>query len=158
MSKNPDNPGVILPPPVIYGLGMVAGLAINVVFPAHLGFPGGAGFWQTIGIVLLVASAGLAGWAIFSFHKAGTNVQPHHPATAIVTTGPYRRTRNPMYVALTLLYVGVSLVTDNPWILMGLIVILPVMTIGVVRREERYLSAKFGAEYDDYCSQVRRWL
>lgn len=165
MSENADNsttgndhPGVIAPPPVIYGGGIIIGLLINAIVPAHLGFPGGPDLWRTVGLVLIVGSFLLAGWAIISFQNAGTNVKPHLPATKVVTSGPYGWSRNPMYLSLTALYVGVGLATDNPWILMGLIAILPVMSIGVVRREERYLAAKFGAEYQSYCEKVRRWI
>ncbi len=157
-SEGSDHPGVIAPPPIIYGVGIIVGLLLNAVMQAHLGFPGGPDLWRTVGLVLIVGSFLLAGWAIISFQNAGTNVKPHLPATKIVTSGPYGLTRNPMYLSLTALYVGVGLATDNPWILMGLIAILPVMSIGVVRREERYLSAKFGEEYDSYRARVRRWI
>lgn len=153
-----DHPGVIAKPPIIYGTGLIVGIALNAVIQAHLGFPGGPDLWRWIGIALVAGAFALAGWAIVTFQRAGTNVQPHLPATKIVSTGPYGFSRNPMYVSLTALYVGVGLATDNPWILLGLIAILPVMSIGVVRREERYLAAKFGEAYTDYCNRVRRWI
>ena len=154
----PDRPGVIILPPILYGIGLFAGWLVGAVFPAHLGFPGGPGLWRAVGLAMIAVAVALAGWAILAFRRAGTHVEPTKPALAIVTDGPFRYSRNPMYVSLTLLYVGVGLVTDNPWILLGLIAILPVMSIGVVRREERYLARKFGQEYEAYRARVRRWL
>jgi protein-S-isoprenylcysteine O-methyltransferase Ste14 len=75
-----------------------------------------------------------------------------------VTGGPYRRTRNPMYVAMTLLYLGASLLMNGLWPLLALPVVLAALTFAVIRREERYLSSAFGAEYDAYRRRVRRWL
>lgn len=154
----PDHAHVLIRPPLLYGIGLLCGLALRTVIPARLGFPGGPGLWQGIGLAMVFLAICLAGWAIAAFRRAGTHVEPGKPALAVVSDGPYGHSRNPMYVALTLLYGGLALVTDNPFILMGLIVILPVMSIGVVRREERYLAAKFGPAYEDYRARVRRWM
>ena len=89
---------------------------------------------------------------------AGTNVDPHRPAMVLVENGPFRFSRNPLYIALTLLFLGLSLVVDTWW---GIVLLFPVLIImhwGVILREERYLDQKFGASYRQYCTRVRRYL
>jgi protein-S-isoprenylcysteine O-methyltransferase Ste14 len=90
--------------------------------------------------------------------RAGTNVRPDQPTLAVVTDGPFRYSRNPLYLGLTGLYVGVTLLADALWPLVLLGPLLGVVQRGVVRREERYLAAKFGAPYLAYQARVRRWL
>ena len=89
---------------------------------------------------------------------AGTNIRPNLPAKAIVTSGPFRFSRNPLYCSLTLLYLGLSAFLNTWWSLILLVPLLLVMHVGVVRREERYLERKFGEEYRRYRSSVRRYL
>lgn len=90
--------------------------------------------------------------------RAGTNVNPAKPATALVTTGPFRLSRNPLYVSLTLLYVGIALLFNAvmPWLLLP--GVLWVVQYGVIKREEAYLEGRFGQAYLDYAAKVRRWL
>ena len=91
-------------------------------------------------------------------HAAGTNVNPGRPTTAIVTSGPFRFSRNPLYLSLTLLYFGLIL-AFNTW--RGIILLVPLLIImhfGVVLREERYLEQKFGDEYRDYKARVARYV
>ena len=92
------------------------------------------------------------------FIRAKTEVPPHRPTSAIVTDGPYRFSRNPIYVALTLLSAGIALWVNSFWMLGLLIPTLVVMTIAVIGPEEQYLERKFGAEYLDFKSRVRRWI
>lgn len=100
----------------------------------------------------------VAVWAIVTFVSAGTNVPTHKPSTTIVRRGPYRLSRNPIYVGLTAVMAGIGLMADNAWVLILLLPTVLVMHVGVILREERYLESKFGAEYRDYKSAVRRWL
>jgi protein-S-isoprenylcysteine O-methyltransferase Ste14 len=90
--------------------------------------------------------------------KAQTHINPREPTTAIVTTGPYQFTRNPIYVSLTLLYAGIALLANAIWALALLPAILYVMNRGVIEREERYLERKFGSLYLNYKALTRRWL
>jgi protein-S-isoprenylcysteine O-methyltransferase Ste14 len=90
--------------------------------------------------------------------RAGTNIDPRQPAVVLVTNGPFRFSRNPLYVALTGLYVGVALLIDGLWTLLLLVPLLVVTQQGIVRREERYLERKFGEEYRTYKIRVRRWI
>jgi protein-S-isoprenylcysteine O-methyltransferase Ste14 len=80
------------------------------------------------------------------------------PTTALVTEGPFRYSRNPIYVALTLLYVGVALLINALWILLLVVPAVLVLRYGVIAREEAYLTRKFGDAYRQYTTQVRRWL
>ena len=91
-------------------------------------------------------------------HRAGTNVDPYEPATAVVTGGPYRFTRNPMYVGFTLMYAGISALFNALPPVLLLPVVQQLMRRGVIEREERYLERKFGDEYLQYKEKVRRWI
>jgi protein-S-isoprenylcysteine O-methyltransferase Ste14 len=113
-------------------------------------------FWK--GIVLIVIGGSIAVWGKRTMERAGTNINPSKPTTAIVTGGPFRYSRNPLYLAVTLIFLGISLIIDTWW---GIIVIVPVLLIlhfGVVLREERYLERKFGGSYLQYKRTVRRYL
>jgi protein-S-isoprenylcysteine O-methyltransferase Ste14 len=90
--------------------------------------------------------------------RAGTNVLPTRPALAIVTDGPFRFTRNPLYLANAVAYLGLTLVFNTVWTLLLYVPMLLVIHWGIIRREERYLEAKFGETYLAYKARVRRWL
>jgi protein-S-isoprenylcysteine O-methyltransferase Ste14 len=119
-------------------------------------FGGGLALWP--GLALVALSVGLAIWGRQALVSAGTNVNPYRPSTAIVDSGPYRFTRNPLYVALTLMYVGLTLAFDTWWGFILLVPVLIIMHLGVIRREERYLEGKFGESYRGYRARVRRYL
>ena len=104
-----------------------------------------------VGIVLMV----LAG---VQFRRKHTSVIPYIPTTAIIQSGPFRISRNPIYLADTLCYVGVAILLNTAWPLFLLPLVLLVVHRGVILREERYLERKFGDEYNSYKLRVRRWL
>ncbi len=91
-------------------------------------------------------------------HGAGTNISPLKPAISLVTSGPYRFTRNPLYLAMTLLFLGLTMLFNSWWGVILLVPLLVVLHWGVVRREERYLQLKFAEQYTEYRSRVRRYL
>lgn len=97
-------------------------------------------------------------WAIFTLLRAGTNVRPDRPVTALVTNGPFRYSRNPLYVALTILYVAAILVLGTIWPLATLVPTLVMVHWKIVRREEQYLEARFGDTYRAYKARVHRWI
>lgn len=150
-----DNPGVITKPPFIYLTGIVAGLTLQYVWPLTIGSDD---LVRPVGIAAIVVSLALVLVAVREFRRAGTSEDPGEPTTAIVQSGPYRYSRNPMYVALTLMMAGIALVANNLWLVIMLIPVLVLMHWGVIFREERYLEAKFGSEYGDYRRRVRRWF
>jgi protein-S-isoprenylcysteine O-methyltransferase Ste14 len=155
MPEERDHPGVVVLPPLLYGGAFLLALLLRWWRPLPIAAPG-VTLWP--GIVISVLAIGIAIVARRTMEAAGTNVNPLLPTTAIVTTGPFRFSRNPLYVTLTLLTVGLTLAFDTWW---GAILLLPVLAImhfGVILREERYLERKFGEPYRDYRSRVRRYL
>ena len=112
---------------------------------------------EGVSAIAIGIAIGLA--SVYGFQKANTTILPAgRPTTAIVQWGPYRFTRNPMYLAMACAYLGLSLLLNNLWALVLLPVIVAVVDFGVIRREERYLAAKFSDPYREYCARVRRWL
>jgi protein-S-isoprenylcysteine O-methyltransferase Ste14 len=108
-----------------------------------------------------VATAGAIALFVLSirrFRAAGTPVPGDRPTTAIVRTGPYRFTRNPVYLSFSLLQLGLALLANSAWLLVTLVPAVALMAIVVVPREERYLAARFPVEYPAYKGAVRRWL
>lgn len=153
-----DHPGVIAPPPLIYFGFLLLGwvldrFVLNLAFPWSLDMP-----VKIAAVVLIVGGLLIEMWAGGLFKEAGTNVVPWSPSTALVFEGPYRFSRNPMYIGFTLTYLGLALGLQSPAAMILLIPCLAVMTWGVILREERYLTAKFGQPYLDYKDRVRRWL
>lgn len=150
-----DNPGVIAPPPLIYAGALAAGLMANKLYPVRF-LP--RGLRKILGVPLIVGgfSVGISGF--LAMKRAGTNVDPSKPTTAIVSDGSYRFTRNPLYVGMTLIYAGVSSLANALWPVLLLPGVLAVMRRSVIEREEAYLERKFGEEYRQYKERVRRWL
>lgn len=146
----PDRAGVIAPPPLIFAIPFLAGYFTRSLLP-RIEVP----LWVSAG--LIAAAIAFAGSAAWRMHRARTTIEPFGSTTAIVTSGPFRVTRNPLYVSMTIFYVGLSLLTGATTALVLLPVALVVIRYGVVAREERYLASKF-PEYRDYCARVRRWI
>jgi len=145
---------VIAPPPLIYGIPLIAGLLLNRWSPMPL--IGGRGTLPAGLLLVLLGFVALP--AVLAFRKARTHPEPWKPTKALVIVGPYRFSRNPMYVGFTLCYLGIAVWRNSLWPLIALPVVLGVMQVGVIRREERYLEGLFGDEYRAYCARVRRWL
>jgi len=155
--KEADIPGVVAPPVLIYLVPMGAGFCLDFfLIPLSTGLPGL--LLSIVGAVLILLALVLIFPALFDFRRAGTDSRPWKETSAIVATGPYRITRNPMYLGFTLIMLAAGLMLDTLWILMLLPPVLLVMRQGVILREERYLEHKFGQAYLDYKSRVRRWL
>ena len=154
-SRERDHAGVLAPPPIIYLLAILAGAGLQALRPAPFLRPGLA---AAAGIPLVVAALVLFVLSIREFRRAQTSVRPDRPTTTIIQTGPYRFTRNPIYLAMTLLHLGVAAWVNSLWLLLTLAFTLGVMSAGVIAREERYLERKFGEEYRRYRAAVRRWI
>ncbi len=106
----------------------------------------------------MLAGAALLASFNTAFTRKGTAVEPWKPTTAIVTTGPYRLTRNPAYLGMALVYIGIALLAEALWVLVPLPLVVALIDRAVITREERYLERKFGREYLDYKATVRRWV
>ena len=155
-ARNPrDHSGVFLPPPLLYALVFIGGMLLQRVWPVRI-LPPPVG--RAAGIVCIVFGMTLIVWSIRTFWRAGTSVIPVRPSTSIVTDGPFRFTRNPMYVALALLYLGATFWLNTLWPLLLFPVLLFLVQTYVIAREEQYLERKFDGDYLQYKSRVRRWL
>jgi protein-S-isoprenylcysteine O-methyltransferase Ste14 len=153
-----DNPGVIAPPPLIFTVPLITGLILHALFPVRL-----IRFLPRV--VRAVLGGSLVGFAITivalafrTMRRAQTNVDPSQPTTALVVEGPFRLTRNPIYLSLTLLYTGISILVNTLWTILLLPAIFIMIRKGVIDREERYLERKFGEQYLRYKASVRRWI
>lgn len=157
---SPSNPGVKFPPPFLFLLGLgVAWLLETRVARIHLA--GGAESSRLVelpGLALLLAGLLLILWGLYTFARVRTGIIPVRPATQIVKHGPYRFSRNPMYAGMATVYFGGALIVNSGWALVILPVVMAAIYQLVIRREERYLSAAFPDEYEDYRRRVRRWL
>ena len=153
-----DNAGVRIPPPFIFAGPLLLGLGLHRLLPLVTVGDSAGLIMRRAGAVLVVLALLLTAWAMLDFRRRGTTVVPVHPAATLVTAGPYRVSRNPMYVAMTLLYAGVSLWALALWPLLFLPIVLAVIRRYVIAREEAYLTRRFGDEYRDYQARVRRWI
>lgn len=150
-----DHARVIAPPPLIYAMAFVPGWFID----RAMDMPALPGFARVILAALFIAPGLLlAAGAFRAMHRARTTPNPYGESTAIVTDGPFRYTRNPLYLTLALFYSGLAIAMDAPLALLVLPLALLVIHYGVITREERYLERKFGAEYLRYKARVRRWI
>ncbi|CAN5875461.1 isoprenylcysteine carboxylmethyltransferase family protein [soil metagenome] len=154
-TNNADNPGVVAPPPLIYLAALAAGLLVNSIYPVR-SLPRGGSRVAGLPLVLGGLLIGLLG--VREMRRAETNVDPYKPTTAIVERGPYRFTRNPLYVGMTLMYGGFSVLANALAPILLLPAVFAIMRRGVIEREERYLERKFGDEYLEYKGRVRRWI
>jgi protein-S-isoprenylcysteine O-methyltransferase Ste14 len=107
---------------------------------------------------VFVLALALFAWAIVTISRAGSNVPTNRPTTTIVESGPYRFTRNPIYMAMFLALIGLAVAFDSLWLFITLVPFALVIRYGVVAREEAYLERKFGDVYRAYRSRVRRWV
>ncbi len=153
MKIDQDSPQVKIPPPLIALFFILLGYALNrfspLPLPPALKFHGYV--FITLALIILVKSASL-------FKRSGTQLEPWKTTSAIVTDGFYRFSRNPIYLAFVLIGIGVALLTGNAWILAMQIPFMIMMSLYVIRKEEHYLSDKFGLTYTSYAARVRRWL
>jgi len=150
-----DNAGVKFPPPFIFLLSILIGLGLHrfwprSVVPAALAMP--------LGVASIVFALVLVLLGFRELRRHRTTVRPDEPSSAIVKTGPYRFTRNPLYVSLSALQLGIGLWTNILWVAVMLVPVWIVMTTHVIAREEAYLERAFGEDYLSYKASVRRWI
>ena len=156
MDMRSDTAAVIIRPPLALLLAIMAGLALNRLVPLPFLPPDLPALW--LGAAAFAVGLALAIWAITTMTRAGSNVPTNLPTTTIVERGPYRFTRNPIYLGMFLALIGLTVALDNFWLLAMLVLFAIVIRYGVVAREEAYLERKFGDVYRSYRSRVRRWL
>ena len=153
--RTSDNAGVITIPPIVYLVGLLLGLLIHYFYPiGFLSESVSIGF----GVLLTPVAIPIALFAVLALKRAETPLDVRKPTTAIVTNGIYRLSRNPMYVALAFVYLGIACWVNSLWILLLMVPVLVVVDQSIIKREEQYLEQKFGDEYMRYKSEVRRWI
>jgi len=149
---------VFIPPPLFFVVPLLVGVWLNTRDPWPI-VTAGSSVLVALGIAVLAAGIALDIVALRTFGRRGTTVLPAlRPTSVIVASGPYRFTRNPMYVGLVLAYIGIALLANTVWQFLLLPAGVLAVDRYVIRREERYLAAKFGEEYNAYRRHVRRWL
>ena len=156
MVDTTDTANVIIRPPIAWAVAVLGGLALNWLLPLPF-FPATvpAGW---LGATVFALALALFAWAIVTITGAGSNVPTNRPTTTIVDRGPYRLTRNPIYLGMVLGLIGFAIALNSLWLLLTLVPFALVIRYGVVAREEAYLERKFGDDYRRYRARVRRWL
>lgn len=156
----PANPEVRFPPPFIFLLGLGAAwfLETRAQRIAIFHEPRATDIAQTVGVVLLIVGLVVMFWGMLTFAQSKTAILPMRPASRIVVHGPYRFTRNPMYVGMALAYLGGAIGMNSFWALILFPFVIVTLIHLVIRKEERYLLNAFGSDYDRYRRRVRRWL
>ena len=147
---------VIIRPPLAWALAVIAGIVVDWLVPLPFlppDLPAGL-----VGALVFALALALAAWAIATMTMAGSNVPTSQPTITIVDSGPYRFTRNPIYLGMFGGQLGLAIAFDNLWLLLMLVPFALVIRYGVVAREEAYLEGKFGDVYRSYRVRVRRWL
>jgi protein-S-isoprenylcysteine O-methyltransferase Ste14 len=150
-----DHANVRIPPPLIFAGGLIVGLLLEEALPS-VAVP--AAVIVVAAPMFLVLWAVITAWSVLSLHRNRTTLIPIRPTTALVVSGPYRFTRNPMYVGMVYLYLAFALWFNVFWAVILLPVVIGVVHSYVIGREERYLERKFGDSYREYKSRVRRWI
>ena len=156
MNDTPETAQVLIRPPLAWALAVLAGLVLDWLVPLPFlpeDWPAGL-----LGAAVFVLALALAVSAIATMTRAGTNVPTNRPTTAVVEGGPYRFTRNPIYMGMFGGLIGLGIAFDNLWLPLMLVPFALVIRYGVVAREEAYLERKFGEAYRGYRRRVRRWL
>jgi protein-S-isoprenylcysteine O-methyltransferase Ste14 len=152
-----DGAAVRIPPPLVYLGAVIAGVLLHAfVLPLRLVLAPGMRIAATAAAALLGLTA--MGGAIRLFRRTGQDPKPWEPTPEIISTGVYRYTRNPMYVGMALLQIGIGVGLANGWILALVPLVLVLVYRTAIRHEEAYLERKFGETYASYKRSVRRWL
>jgi protein-S-isoprenylcysteine O-methyltransferase Ste14 len=156
MAENPTTDPRKFPfPPGIPLAALLIGWGLGTLWPIPWDWPA---WTRWAGVLLLIAPWSIAIWAMMTFRRHQTPVNPLGKVATIVTAGPFGYTRNPMYVSLVLSYIGGIFAFRLLWSAILLIPVCLALHYGVIVREERHLRAVFGEPYMDYCRRVRRWL
>jgi len=157
MNTKSDSPRVFIPPPFFYILILIAGILIQKEFPINAGL-----FYSPVvkgaGIILLISSLFFLGRSLRQFFATKNTLITFKPATSLQTGGIYTVTRNPMYLGLAIVYLGLTLLIGNFWNLILFPLLIIIVQEYIIKREERYLERAFGQGYKEYKQKVRRWI
>jgi protein-S-isoprenylcysteine O-methyltransferase Ste14 len=153
-----DHADVMVKPPLLFAGALLLGCLLSWIVPLGPGLGAANARALAAGGSLALIGLALAALSVREFRRAGTSVIPGEPSTVLLDSGPYRFTRNPIYISFVILYFGLAIMLTSAWMLVLLIPVLIILQRGVVEREEAYLQAKFGAAYRKYQARVPRWL
>ena len=155
MNRPLNHPDVHFPPPVLYVLMMGLGYGLQRFIPLPellLPYHGGLGIVSiAIGFFIII-------WSVVEFSHHKTTILPHKASSAIIRSGPFKYSRNPIYVSFSIIQLGVAITLANIWITLLLVPVILIMKTFVIKREENFLAQEFGQAYTDYQKQVRRWV
>jgi len=146
-----------VPVPWVFILAYLIGVGVEILVPSHTR-SSQVGLIKVLGGVLFLIGAGVAAWGLLVFRKARTTTVPGKSSTAVVMSGPYRFSRNPMYCGLIIAYVGEAGLLVQVWPLIILTLVVAYLNWIVIPVEESRLQADFGAEYEQYRARVHRWI
>jgi protein-S-isoprenylcysteine O-methyltransferase Ste14 len=153
-----DRAEVAIKPPFLFMGALALGAVLSLIIPVGPRLASPNGLALLVGLTFVAIGFALAAFSVRNFRRAGTTVVPGEPSTALVVTGPYHVTRNPIYIGLVLIYFGLAVILTSLWVLLLLIPVLAILQRGVVEREEEYLERQFGQAYRKYQARVPRWL
>ena len=147
-----------IPVPWVYVIAYMVGIAIQVVYPISISSTLILALTRILGAVLLVVGVAIVVWAQLIFHKENTTTDPTQTSLKLITWGPYRFTRNPMYLGLFLTFIGIDGIVTFVWSLLLMLPVLYYVNWIVIPLEEKQLKKTFGKTFEDYCKSVRRWI
>lgn len=159
MSSTPDHPPIRVQPPLILLADIILGFVLKAFVPARIAprrWP--RAVTVALGLPMLIGGMALGGTAVRNMMHSGTTPDPHRPSTELVTAGPYRFTRNPIYLGFTLIVLGLGFLANSFWFIPLAGALVATIQTQVIRYEEQYLESRFGPRYQAYKGQVRRWV
>jgi protein-S-isoprenylcysteine O-methyltransferase Ste14 len=145
-------------PTLVYAAAFLLAAGVDMGYPLRIDGGGAGVLQQALGGAALAGGTLLVTWCLLLFQRLGTGIMPDRPATHLVTTGPYSRSRHPMFVGFSAMYVGLALLLNLTWPLLLLPAVLIVVAVTVIRCEEGYMRRTFGQQYERYSARVPRWL
>lgn len=158
MDGRQRGPGAPIPPTAVFVVGFLLAWGLHVALPSPIERDELSSVQHTVGTLMVLLGAVLFLWGLRTFAVVRTGIMLQKPALTLVGSGPYRWSRNPMYVGFTAIYIGAALIANTVWPLVVLPLVIVTVAVGVIAREERYLRHTFGPAYDEYCQRVGRWL
>ncbi len=147
--------GLKIPPPAVAFFYLFLGLGLDFIFPSLRIIPSP---FNLLGWIILVAGIGIGAWGFMHFQKRGANINPYAEPNKMVTDGPYRFTRNPMYLGNLLMILGIAVLVGTLLPLLASVVYVVTMNNTFIFQEEKNLEKLYGQKYRDYKKQVRRWI
>ncbi len=144
-------------PPIIYGLAAVIAFGTGYLFPVYTDTLSNM-YVRAAGVLIMAGGISLDLWAVVTLFRQHTTVLPNRCSSRLVTSGPFRLTRNPVYLGYTLTMFGLGLLSANPWFFAAGLIAAVITQFLAIRAEEMHLLSRFGFEFERYCNSARRWI